>query len=165
MIAAGAIPPSSSSPSSSAAAATTSPSLSVPTRRRPLDPSDADPSVDDHSPAHDGAPFARRRRPGGRLTAGNWWLTRLLAVALVALLASALLLGTARIGGGGGAAREQKEEVLLQINAHEESMGWTAENAAAVVKRSLHPQVVQLLNPINIINPLLVVSNSLMHGS
>lgn len=150
MIAAGAIPPSSSSSS----AAATSPS--VPTRRRPLDPADADPSVDDHSPAYDGdprtpaagsAPFARRRR-AGRLMAGNWWLTRLLAVALVALLASALLLGTARIGGGGGggggAAREQKEEVLLQINAHEESMGWTAENSTAV-KRRLHPPVVQLL--------------------
>lgn len=155
MIAAGAIPP------SSAAAAATSPSPSVPTRRRPLDPADADPSVDDHSPAHDGdprtpaacsAPFGRRRR-AGRLMAGNWWLTRLLAVALVALLAFALLLGTARIGGG--SAREQKEEVLLHVNAHEESMGWTAENSTAV-KRRLHPPVVQLLNPPSI-NPLLII--------
>ncbi|KAG6504564.1 hypothetical protein ZIOFF_036898 [Zingiber officinale] len=116
-----------------------------------MDPSDADPSVDDHSPAHDSGPFARRRR-AGRLMAGNWWLTRLLALALFALLASALLLGTARIGGGvGGSAvvREQKEEVLLQINAHEESMGWTAENATAV-KRKLHPPVYSTIDMVNL---------------
>ncbi|KAG6486180.1 hypothetical protein ZIOFF_054750 [Zingiber officinale] len=139
MITAGAIP-----------AAATSPSVSVPTRRRPAESSsDVESSADEHDDDEGGAALEhkKRRRSGRSLMAGGNWkerAMRILAAALLAAwLASLLFLGTARIGVAVAVPRKTKE-VVTQINAREESMNWAVETAATLKRRRLRRPIPEI---------------------
>lgn len=137
MVTAGAIP--------AAAAAAISPSVSVPTRRRPAESSsDVESSADEHDDDEGGgAGESRKRRRSGRslMASGNWKgraMRLLVAALLAAWLASLLFLGTARIG---ITVPRNTKEVVTQINAREESMNWAVETSTTLKRRRLHRPV------------------------
>ncbi|KAG6482299.1 hypothetical protein ZIOFF_058930 [Zingiber officinale] len=152
MITAGAIP-----------AAATSPSVSVPTRRRPAESSsDVESSADEHDDDEGGgAREHRKRRRSGRssMAGGNWKerAMRILAAALLAAwLASLLFLGTARIGVAVAVPRKTKE-VVTQINAREESMNWAVETAATLKRRRLRRPISDMVAVAKLMNAALVL--------